>query len=505
MLGTLRIFWPLFFLTSFLSIICQSFSTSGLRAAGSDVNLSSGFSKIVKPLLPAVVNVSVIKKVTTYSLEMGPGSGRGEIPEDLFRFRDFLDRFEFSPQKRRVPAGAGSGFIIDSKGYVVTNAHVVEGADEVMVTLANQKEFKAKVVGTDPRTDLALLKIQEETPLPYVEFGEAASVEVGDWAIAVGNALGLGGTVTVGIISHVGRSFMMQPSHVGGFFQTDASINLGNSGGPLFNVKGKVIGINMMIASPTGGNIGIGFAIPSDVAIFVIDQLRKYGYVKRGWLGVHIQDINQDIARSLARNNPEGALVGKVVPDAPAYKGGIRQGDLILKIDGTVITNASQTTKIVGKIAIGTTVSVEVWRKNSKTQKYETKTLLVTIGESEESPPSFKDKKKDSTPSKDTMVYGLTLRNLTPQIRQRYGLDKKTKGVLVISANTGIRANEFFMPGDILINIEGQDVESAQQIKKHLDKLKKQKSTALCLVQRQGITFYAALNLSEASSQEKNS
>ena len=475
----------------------------GGEGKSSVFSLDEGFAPIVEPLLPAVVNVSVIKKMTTYSLDIGP-QAKGGAPQDLFRFRDFLEQFDLAPKKRRVPVSAGTGFIIDPKGYLVTNAHVVEGADEVIVTLADQREMKAKVIGLDPRSDLALLKISDSAALPYVRFGDASKVRVGHWAIAIGNALGLGGTVTVGVISHVGRSFMMQPTHVGGFFQTDASINLGNSGGPLFNSKGEVIGINMMIASPTGGNIGIGFAIPSDVAQFVIEQLRQYGYVKRGWLGIHVQDINQDIAKSLQLKSPKGALVANVLKDGPASKGGVKQGDLILKINGVAIKGAAQTTKVVSKLHIGSRVPIEVWRRDARSGNYGAKVLYLTIGESDDA--ATKDSKKTKAKPKDTgkLVYGLTLQALDDQSRQRYHIDKNVTGALILKVHPESRASEFFKGGDVLVEVDQEPVRSPDHAQSLLDEVsKKGQKTLLCLGLRQGIHFFAPLNLDDDVTKSK--
>lgn len=465
------------------------------------VKVPASFAGVIAPLLPSVVNVSVIKKVSTYSLEIGPDSG---ATNDMKRFKDFLDQFDFAPKKRRMPVGAGSGFIINREGLIVTNAHVVEGADEVIVTLSDQREVKAKVVGSDPRTDLALLQLVDKGPYPFVKFGDAAKVCVGDWSIAIGNALGLGGTVTLGVISHVGRSFMSQPSHVGGFFQTDASINLGNSGGPLFNAQGEVIGINMMIASPTGGNIGIGFAIPSDVALFVIEQIRKNGYVKRGWLGVHVQDINQAIANGLGLKKPKGALVGNVVKDSPAFKGGVQQGDLILSVDGTEIKNAAQTTKVVGRLKIGKTIPVEVWRKSLASKKYGIKIVYIKIEESEDfsRPPEKHAKKK--TNIKGEFVHGLTLRALDQTTRTQFHVSEKAQGIFVGSVHPESQASDFFRTGDVITHADQQPVTTVKDFKNVVAQVKKRGDSALlCLVQRQNLPLFGVLNLDDKVTLEK--
>lgn len=466
---------------------------------------SEGFANIVEPLLPAVVNVSVIKRVTTYSLEMGPKSNQGP-GQDLFRFRDFLEQFEFAPKRRRVPVGAGSGFIIDPEGYVVTNAHVVDGADEVMVTLSDQRELKAKVVGSDPRTDLALLKVKDASPLPFVRFGDASRVRVGNWAIVVGNALGLGGTVTVGVISHVGRSFAAQPSHVGGFFQTDAPINLGNSGGPLFDISGQVIGINMMIASPTGANIGIGFAIPSDVAQFVIGQLRKYGYVKRGWLGVHIQDLTPGLARTLRQKAPVGALISNTVPDGPAARAGLKEGDLILEINDVPIRNAAQTTKVVGGVPIGSTVRLKVWRRNPITKKYSTQVIKVLVEENKDisKPKAIKEQEAPET-QKAVALYGLTLKEIDAETRKKLRLEAKVQGLLITGVHPESKASEYFKPGDIVLEISNMPARKISEAKTLLKVAHRAgEECVLFRIRREGISFFAPLNLDDDLGKEKN-
>ncbi len=466
-----------------------------------------GFADIVAPLLPAVVNVSVIKKVTTYSLDFGPGGGGapggfgggGASPmEDLFRFRDFLEQFELAPKKRRVPVGVGSGFIVDPEGFIVTNAHVVSGADEIVITMSDQREMKATLIGADSKADLALLKVTSAKPLPFVQWGDASKMRVGDWSIAIGNPLGLGGTVTLGIISHVGRSFMMQPSHVGGFFQTDAPINVGNSGGPLFNIEGKVIGINMMIASPTGGSVGIGFAIPSDVAQFVINQLKTYGRVKRGWIGVQIQPVNQEIAKSLGLKVPQGTLVGSVVDDGPAAKAGIVQGDVILKINGVTVEDSTKLIKVVGALPIGSEVPLVVWRRLKGKNVSEEVTLKIKIGEFKDQEEELKDvvKKDAKGPDAGVEISGLTLQELTPKLRQRYQLGELVSGLLIVKVDPESSAYDSFKPGDVLLEIDQQKVVSHREAKNRIESAKASKqSSVLCLIQRQGNQFFVSLSL----------
>ena len=470
-----------------------------------------GFADIVQPLLPAVVNISVVKQVTTFSFE-GPGGmvpgnpfGGGPSLDDPSRLREFLEKFHVAPKKRRLPVGVGSGFIISPEGHVVTNAHVVEGAHEVIVTLSDRSEMRAKVIGMDTNFDLALLKMTHDKPLPYVQWGDAKKMRIGDWAIAIGNPLGLGGSVTLGIISYVGRSFISQQNSMGGLFQTDAAINMGNSGGPLFNVEGQVIGINMMIASATGGNIGIGFAIPSDVAQFVINQLKQYGKVKRGWIGVYIQELNQAIAQNLKMKVPQGALVGTVVEKGPADQAGVKQTDVVLRVNNVNIDNASTLSRVISGLPIGTKVPLVVWRRNGKTGAFEEVTLEITIKEFEdETTPS------DSTPSdkKDTekekvktlTVHGLTLQDLTPQLRKRYGLEASSAGVLVANVDLESRASEAFQPGDLVLEVNQKKVFSCKDVQEQVKDMKDSKTfSILCLIQRQGVPFFVSFSMEELS------
>jgi serine protease Do len=457
-----------------------------------------GFANVVGPLLPAVVNVSIIKKVPTYDLSVSPGfPGGGPFLDEFLKHREFWRK---NPQKRRVPVGVGSGFVIDSAGYIVTNAHVVREAEEVRVTLSDQTELKAKVLGTDKLSDLALLKVESSKPLPFVKWGDASKVRVGNWAIAVGNSLGLGGTLTVGVISYVGRSFAVGPSHVGGFFQTDAPINMGNSGGPLFSVQGKVIGVNIMIASPTGGNIGIGFAVPSDVARFVVRQLKEFGYVKRGYLGVRIQDINQDMAVSMSLTSPKGAIVGSVLPKGPAAKAGLKQGDLILSVNNYSVQNSVKVLQIVGELKIGSTVPVVVWRKNGKTGKYETLTFQVIVGAQKRETKADSSGSLSSKPAKQkgaVELAGLTLHQLNSVLRERYQLVSQ-EGIVVTGVNFDAPASEFFKEGDVIVQVDSQAVKNIKNCRRLIEEAQRAgRPSLLCLIKRQGNEFFVPWSLGD--------
>ncbi|HCW68886.1 MAG TPA: serine protease, partial [Thalassospira lucentensis] len=317
------------------------------------------FADLAERLLPSVVNIATSQMVADRQgpdFQFPPGSPF----EDLFR--DFMDRNGQggeqggpSPQKRRATA-LGSGFIISADGYIVTNNHVIDGADEISVRLHDGDTLDAKLIGRDPKTDVALLKVEPKEDLPFVKWGSSDDARIGDWAMAIGNPFGLGGTVTAGIVSARNRNINQGPYD--DFIQTDASINRGNSGGPLFNLEGDVIGINSAIYSPSGGSVGIGFAIPSAIAQSVVDQLKEYGRTRRGWLGVHIQTVTDDIADSVGLDESTGAMVAGVSDEGPAKEAGIKQGDVILTFDGKEVESMRRLPRIVADTKIGKDVDV---------------------------------------------------------------------------------------------------------------------------------------------------
>ncbi|MEL6481195.1 MAG: Do family serine endopeptidase, partial [Pseudomonadota bacterium] len=329
------------------------------------------FADLAERLSPAVVNISTAQKVEQAE------RGEQQVPEgtpfeDLFR--DFFERGR--PQGPRQVQSLGSGFVISAEGYVVTNNHVIEEADEITVNFADGSSLPAELVGTDPKTDIALLKIEPTQPLEFVKFGDSEASRVGDWVLAIGNPFGLGGSVSAGIISARDRNINAGPYD--DFIQTDAAINRGNSGGPLFNLDGEVIGVNTAIISPTGGSIGIGFAVPSAIAENVVAQLQEFGQTKRGWLGVRIQTVNDELAEALGLDRPQGALVADVTSEGPAEEGGIEAGDVILKFDGKDISEMRDLPRIVAETAVGSTVRVVVFRKGK------TQSVKVTLGLLEE-------------------------------------------------------------------------------------------------------------------------
>ena len=337
------------FLFSFVLLI-SSFPVRGS-------NLPESFADLVEQLSPAVVNITTTAVVPERE-QFNPMVPRGSPFEDFFR--DFMEKQpgDQQPKRQRRGTALGSGFIISSDGLLVTNNHVIENADEIKIEMLNGEILEAKVLGTDPKTDVALLKVDSKTKLPFVEFGNSDDARVGDWVLAIGNPLGQGFSVSAGIISARGRDLQ---GPYDDFIQTDAAINRGNSGGPLFNTSGKVIGVNTAILSPNGGSIGIGFSMSSVVVQKVVNQLRDYGETRRGWLGVRIQNLNSEVAEALGLENIEGALVTDV-PEGPARKAGIRSGDVIIEFDGLKINDSSSLVKVVGESEVGKDVDILIWR-----------------------------------------------------------------------------------------------------------------------------------------------
>jgi len=461
-------------------------------------NAPNSFAPLVKEVAPAVVNVSTTQKVQGGPMMDFPFQ---DLPEDS-PFREFFKRFFNGPMGPGGQGGKGggrmveqhslgSGFIIDPSGYVVTNNHVVGKATDIDVTLTSGKSYKAKLIGRDQRTDLALLKINADEKLPAVTWGDSDKSDVGDWVIAVGNPFGLGGTVTAGIISARGRDLHEGPYD--NFIQTDAAINRGNSGGPMFNMDGQVIGINSAIYSPNGGSVGIGFAIPSSIAKPVVAQLKDHGSVERGWLGVQIQQITPEMAESLGLKLPEGALVASLTKDSPAKAAGIQQGDVITRFNGVSIKDLRDLTRAVADVRPGTSAPVTVWREGREQQIDVRigKAPETNIAEDEEAPAS------SAPTAEDTKVpsLGLTLGNLTSDARKELGLGNDVKGALVTDVDDNVPAAEQgIKPGDVITKIGQDKVSSPKDAAARVAKAKqaKQKSV-LVLVNRRGNELYVAI------------
>jgi serine protease Do len=452
----------------------------------------SSVAPVAEKLIDAVVNIS-----TSQTLKGPEGVPLPRVPKGA-PFEEFFEDF-FNRKGRRSPSdrkvsSLGSGFVVDGKdGIVVTNNHVIEGADEITINFHDGTKLKVdKVLGKDTKTDLALLKVTPKKPLPAVSFGNSGRMRVGDWVMAIGNPFGLGGSVTVGIISAKQRDINSGPYD--DFLQTDAAINKGNSGGPLFNMEGEVIGVNTAIISPTGGSIGIGFAVPSDVAVVVIDQLRQFGETRRGWLGVKIQSLTEDIAEASGIKESTGALVASVSPDSPASKAGIQEGDIIVKFDGKEVSTMRGLPRLVAQTPIGKDVDVEILRKGQK------RNMKVVVGRlSEDETPKAttkrprgkerlgkgKNKGKDKDTSKAgerSALIGLVLAPLTDELRTKHKLGKDTKGVIVLEADPDSpAAQKGVKAGDVIVEAAEDAVTSIDDVNKSVDKVKKAGRRAVLL------------------------
>jgi serine protease Do len=453
------------------------------------------FADLAEKLVPAVVNISTTQKVQDGQdlpemPQFPPGS-----PFDEF-FRDFFNRRGQGggerPQRPRNATALGSGFIVRANGFIVTNYHVIEGAEEITVVLHDNTSLVAKLIGRDDKTDLAVLKVETDKPLPFVDFGDSDVMRVGDWVLAIGNPFGLGGTVTAGIISARSREINAGPYD--DFLQTDASINRGNSGGPMFNMDGKVIGINTAIYSPSGGSVGIGFAIPSALARGVVDQIIEFGRTKRGWLGVRIQSVTPEIAESLGLQKPEGALVAGVTEGGPAAKAGIETGDVILQFDGKPISESRRLPRVVADTPVDKQTSVQVWRKGAR------KDLPVTLGELEAAEESgllasTPDSQSDSTKPQELDALGVTLSALTDALKKQYSLADDQKGVVVTAVTGGSPAAEKGLkPGDVIVEVGQAEVAAPADVAKKVTEARDGgRKSVLLLVESGGDLRFVAL------------
>jgi len=443
------------------------------------------FADLAERLLPAVVNISATQVSKKRRLPEMPQFPPGSPFEEFFR--DFFERNQGN-SKPRKSSSLGSGFIIDAAGYVVTNNHVIEDAEEITVILQDDTNLKATIIGRDKKTDLALLKVEPKNPLPFVKWGPSAKVRVGDWILAIGNPFGLGGTVTAGIISASKRDINSGPYD--SYLQTDASINRGNSGGPMFDLDGGVIGVNTAIYSPSGGSIGIGFAIPSDQARVVIDQLRKFGRTRRGWLGVRIQTVTKQIAESLELGKPRGALVAGVNDKGPAKESGLKAGDVILTFDGKPVEVMRDLPRIVAETPIDKVVKFKVWRngENGKTVD-----LSVKIGEL---PQDVKTAKITGIENKSVLeMLGMTLAELNDALRRRYKLDSRAKGVLVLDVKEGSAGKKGgLQAGDLIVEVAPDTVRTPKEFKERIDRARKAKrKTVLLLTERKKVRQFVVL------------
>jgi serine protease Do len=419
---------------------------------------------VAEQLIEAVVNVS-----TSQAVKGPQGLPLPSVPKDS-PYHEYFDDF-FSNRGQSIPdqtvSSLGSGFIVDGKeGLIVTNNHVIDGAEEIQVNLHDGSKLKAELVAKDTKTDIALLRVKPHKELKAVKFGSSANIHVGDWVMAIGNPFGLGGTVTVGIISAKARNINSGPYD--DYLQTDASINKGNSGGPLFNMDGEVVGVNTAIISPTGGSIGIGFAVPADTVVPVVQQLRQYGEVRRGWLGVKIQSVTEDMAAQLGLPENTGALIAAITPDGPAAKGGMQAGDVITRFDNEDVSGMRTLPRLVAQAPIDKQIDVDVLRKGEK------KSLKVTVGRLTEEDEAKAEAKSAGLPGADnTVVLGLKLLALTDELRTKYGLPASVKGAVVADVDPKGPAASKVQPGDVIVQAASEPVSSPEDVAKRVQSVKK--------------------------------
>jgi serine protease Do len=466
-----------------------------------------GIADVAEKVIDAVVNISTSQTVEA----KGGGDGRGAMPQlpPGSPFEEFFDDFF---KNRRGPGGnskggdrgsdlqprktnsLGSGFIVDTSGIVVTNNHVIADADEINVIMNDGTKIKAELVGVDKKTDLAVLKFKPVKPLVAVKFGDSDKLRLGEWVIAIGNPFSLGGTVTAGIVSARNRDINSGPYD--SYIQTDAAINRGNSGGPLFNLDGEVIGVNTLIISPSGGSIGIGFAVPSKTVVGVVDQLRQFGELRRGWLGVRIQQVTDEIAESLNIKPPRGALIAGVEDKGPAKPAGIEPGDVVVKFDGKDIKEPKDLSRVVADTAVGKEVDVVIIRKGAE------ETRKVTLGRLEDGDKavqaSAKTKEEPAEKPVTQKALGLDLATLSKDLRTRYKIKDSVKGVIITSVDgTSDAAEKRLSPGEVIVEVAQEAVSNAADVKKRVDQLKKdgKKSVLLLVANADGELRFVALSV----------
>ena len=467
--------------------------TAPAQARGPD-NIADVAEKVIN----AVVNVSTSQSVenrnsATPAPSLPPGSPFEEFFDEFFKNRRG-PQGDNRPNTPRRQNSLGSGFIIDPSGIVVTNNHVISEADEVTVILNDGTRLKAEILGRDTKVDLALLRVKPEKPLTAVQFGDSDKLRLGEWVVAIGNPFSLGGTVTAGIVSARNRDINSGPYD--NYIQTDAAINRGNSGGPLFNLDGEVIGVNTAIISPSGGSIGIGFAVPSKTAVAVIDQLRQFGETRRGWLGVRIQQVTDDIADSLSIKPARGALVAGIDEKGPAKPAGIEAGDVIIKFDGKEIKEMKDLPRIVADTPVGKDVDVVIVRKG-KEESHTVKLGRLEDGEKQ----AALTPNKDAAPPEKSVVQktlGLNLANMTDDLRKRYKIKDSVKGVVI----TGVEpqspaADKRLNVGDVIVEVSQEAVADTDALQKRVDQLKKEgrKSALLLIANAEGELRFVALSL----------
>ncbi len=452
-------------------------------ASAQEQERPASFADLAERLSPAVVNISTRQSVGQAGGVRPPVPPGGQF-EDLFR--DFFERNQRGP---RSVSSLGSGFVIDPTGVIVTNNHVIENADEIVANFPDGSSLPATLVGRDPKTDLAVLKVESPTPLVAVTFGDSDALRVGDWVLAIGNPFGLGGSVSAGIVSARNRDINAGPYD--DFIQTDAAINRGNSGGPLFNMTGDVVGVNTAIISPSGGSIGIGFSVPARIATSVVAQLREFGETRRGWLGVRIQTVTPELADSLDLPEVSGALVADVTAGGPAADGGVEAGDVILTFNGQKIAAMRDLPRIVAETAVGSSAEVEIWRKGERRR------LNVELGRLEEGE-GVVAALGGADPAPVASMLGMTMEPLTADKRGELGLPDDVEGVLVTDVEAGSAAEtKAVRPGDIIREVSQQPVRTPQDVTRLIEAAREdRRATVLLLLSNGDDLRFVALGLS---------
>jgi serine protease Do len=446
------------------------------------------FADLASKLLPTVVNIATSQTLKAPPRAQMPNVPPGSPLEDLFK--NFLGP---DGEKPRHVTSLGSGFVIDPAGFIVTNNHVIDNSDQITVTLYDGSSLPAKIVGRDTKTDLALLKVVPKKPLPATHFGDSDKIRIGDWVMAIGDPFGLGSTVTAGIVSARNRDINAGPYD--DFIQTDAPINRGNSGGPLFDMDGNVMGINSAIFSPSGGSVGIGFAIPANLAKDVVTQLKQFGVARRGWIGVRIQQVTEEIAQGMGLPNSQGALVADVTRGGPAQKAGLQNGDVVISFDNKPIGDSKFLPRVVAATPIGKTVNIDVLRKGRK-QSYR-----IVIAKLDEGPPDKPGKKlpPPAAPKAKSKLsqLGLTVVALDENARAKYKLVGNVQGVVVSAVDPASpAADKNFRPGDVIVEAQNQPVKTPADLEARVDAdAKAGKKAELMLVNRGGDLTYVGLRL----------
>jgi serine protease Do len=452
------------------------------------------FADLADKVTDAVVNISasttVAEQRNMQVPQLPPGSPFQEFFDDFFNQKN--QNGDNQPRQQRKSNSLGSGFVIDPSGIVITNNHVVGDANDITVIFTDGRKLKAEIVGKDPKVDIAVLRVKSDKPLKAVKFGDSEKARIGDWVMAIGNPFGLGGSVTAGIVSARNRDISDQS--YGHYIQTDAAINKGNSGGPLFNMDGEVIGINTAILSPSGGSIGIGFSVPSSMAQPVIDQLLKYGETRRGWLGVRIQNVDDAIAESLGLGTPKGALVAGVDDKGPAKPAGIEAGDVILKFDGADIGESKDLPRIVGQTPVGKDVEVLIMRKGKELTK------TVKLGRLEDGEKLAKASTGDAQPDKPAVkkALGMELSGINDELKKRFNIKDGVRGVVVTKVDPNSPgADKRIQPGDVIVEVQQEPVNTPEALMKRIEAVKKDgKKSALFLVANaQGDVRFVAVGL----------